>query len=78
MEKRSPGMRPGRMGGLNIASAGRRASMAESPVLLTGIEHRLIVELSINAGLVMCHDRLPQRVRRPGHAGLRVIYRVDS
>ena len=69
MQNRSLGVRPGWMGELNIAGAGRRFQLAEGPVPLTGIEHRLTAGLTVNAHRVMPHGCLPQRVRRPDHAG---------
>ncbi len=40
----------------------RRVSLAGRPVRLTAIEHQLLVELSVHAGLVLTHDHLLQRV----------------
>ena len=60
---------PYRLGELTIDYTGRRVQLAGRPVLLTDIEYRLLVELSVNAGLVLTHDHLLQRVWGPGHAG---------
>lgn len=35
---------------------------------LTDIEYRLLRELSLNAGRVLTHDRLPERVWGPGRS----------
>ena len=49
-------------GELTIDYAGRRVSLAGRPVRLTAIEHQLLVELSVHAGLVLTHGQLLQRV----------------
>ena len=50
------------LGELTIDYAERRVSVAGRPVRLTAIEHQLLVELSVHAGLVLTHDHLLQRV----------------
>ena len=60
---------PYRRGELTIDYAGRRVSLAGSAVLLTNIEYRLLFELSVNAGRVLTHDQLLQRVWGPEHSG---------
>ena len=47
---------------LTIDYAERRVTLAGRPVQLTAIEYGLLFELSANAGRVMTHDRLLQRV----------------
>ena len=60
---------PYRRGELAIDYAERRVSLAGSAVLLTNIEYRLLFELSVNAGLVLTHEQLLQRVWGPEHSG---------
>ncbi len=60
---------PYRLGNLIIDYTERRVHLAGRPVRLTDIEYRLLVELSVNAGRVLTHDHLLQRVWGPGHAG---------
>ena len=63
---------PYRRGDLTIDYAERRVSLAGRAVRLTNIEYRLLFELSVNAGRVLTHDQLLQRVwgldhsRQPG------------
>ena len=49
-------------GDLTIDYPQRRVTMAGRPVALTGIEYRMLVELSVNAGRALTHERLLQRV----------------
>ena len=56
-------------GELTIDYAGRRVSLAGRPVRLTAIEHQLLVELSVHAGLVLTHGQLLQRVWGLGSSG---------
>ena len=60
---------PYRLGQLIIDYAERRVSLSGHTVRLTDIEYRLLAELSINAGRVLTHDHLLQRVWGPGHSG---------
>ena len=63
---------PYRRGELAIDYAERRVSLAGRAVRLTNIEYRLLFELSVNAGLVLTHDQLLQRVwglEHPGRPG---------
>ena len=57
------------LGELTIDYAERRVSVAGRPVRLTAIEHQLLVELSVHAGLVLTHDHLLQRVWGLGSSG---------
>ena len=57
------------LGELTIDYAGRRVSLAGRPVRLTAIEHQLLVELSVHAGLVLTHEHLLQRVWGLGNSG---------
>ena len=43
--------------------------MGGSPVELTATEYRLIYELSVNAGRVLTHEHLLNRVWGPDHVG---------
>ena len=52
-------------GDLTVDYAQRRVTMAGSPVELTDIEYRLLVELSVNAGRALTHVHLLQRVWGP-------------
>ena len=47
-------------GDLTIDYPQRRVTMAGRPVALTGIEYRMLVELSVNAGRALTHERLLQ------------------
>ena len=49
-------------GGLSIDYVQRRVTVAGSPVELTDIEYRMLVELSANAGRIMSHEQLFRRV----------------
>ena len=52
-------------GDLTIDYPQRRVTMAGRPVALTAIEYRMLVELSVNAGRALTHERLLQRVWGP-------------
>ena len=52
-------------GDLTVDYAQRRVTVAGSPVELTDIEYRLLVELSANAGRALTHEHLLQRVWGP-------------
>ena len=52
-------------GDLTVDYAQRRVTVAGRPVALTGIEYRMLVELSVNAGRALTHERLLQRVWGP-------------
>ena len=60
---------PYRRGELTIDYAERRVSLADRAVRLTNIEYRLLFELSVNAGQVLTHEQLLQRVWGPEHSG---------
>ncbi len=59
---------PFELGDLSIDYALRQVTVADRQVELTDTEYRLLVELSVNAGMVMTHDHLLQRVWGPGRA----------
>ena len=52
-------------GDLTLDYAQRRVTVAGNPVELTDIEYRMLVELSVNAGRALTHERLLQRVWGP-------------
>ncbi len=52
-------------GDLTVDYARRRVTVAGRPVALTGIEYRMLVELSANAGRVLTNHQLLQRVWGP-------------
>ena len=54
---------------LVINYAERRVAVAGQPVVLTATEYALLFELSTNAGLVVTHEQLLQRVWGPGNSG---------
>ena len=61
------------LGDLTIDYAERRVTVAGRLVVLTATEYALLFELSTNAGLVLTHDQLLQRVwgeRSSGNTGL--------
>ena len=49
-------------GDLTVDYPRRRVTVAGNPVELTDIEYRMLVELSVNAGRALTHERLLQRV----------------
>ena len=65
-----PGMPPPyRLGDLTIDYEERSVTVASRPVELTPTEYRLLLELSINAGRVLTHRQLGQRVLGSGSLG---------
>ena len=54
--------KPYELGDLKISYADRRVTVAGEPVQLTATEYRLLTELAANAGRVLTHDQLLQRV----------------
>ena len=78
--RRQGGPHPGRhsepyvLDDLTIDYAERRVTVAGRPVPLTPIEYDLLVELSVEAGRVVPHDRLLRRVWGPEKPGnMRVL-----
>ena len=59
---------PFSLGELTIDYTRRRVTVAGRPVQLTDTEYRLLVELSVNAGLTLSLDHLLQRVWGPGRS----------
>ena len=60
---------PYAVGELTVNYAERRVSLAGHPVQLTDTEYRMLFELSANAGRVLAHGELLQRVWGPAHSG---------
>ena len=60
---------PYAVGELTVNYAERRVSLAGRPVRLTDTEYRMLFELSVNAGRVLAHAELLQRVWGPAHSG---------
>ncbi len=60
---------PYAVGELTVNYAERRVSLAGHPVQLTDIEYRMLLELSANAGRVLAHAELLQRVWGQAHSG---------
>ena len=57
------------LGDLTINYIERRVFVAGNPVKLTNTEYRLLFELSVNAGRVIQHNQILQRVWGVGHPG---------
>ena len=71
-QRRSVPSEPYHKGNLSIDYTHRRVTVAGRPIRLTDTEYRLLTELSTNAGLVLTHRHLLQRVwgpQRPVSAG---------
>ena len=66
---RTHALEPYVLGDLEIIYAERRVSVAGSPVYLTATEYGLLFELSINAGRVLTHDQLIERVWSAPNSG---------
>lgn len=62
MYQQSKALEPYRMGDLTINYVERSVTMAGAPVRLTPTEYKLLYELSTNAGSVVTHDQLLERV----------------
>ena len=56
-------------GDLTVNYTERRVSLAGRHVQLTDTEYRMLFELSVNAGRVLTHAQLLERVWGPGHSG---------
>ena len=61
--------KPYRLGELNIDYMERGVTVSDRPVHLTATEYKLLFELSINAGRVLTHDQILQRVWGPEYSG---------
>ena len=62
VSERTQSLAPFVLGELQINYAERRVTVAGRPVRLTATEYNLMFELSINAGRVLTHDQLLERV----------------
>ncbi len=60
---------PYRLGDLAIDYARREVTLAGSPVRLTATEYKMLSELSANAGRVLTHGQLIERVWGHGYSG---------
>ena len=60
---------PYRSGELTIDYAERRVYLRDHPVRVTDMEYRMLFELSVNAGRVLTHAHLLERVWGPAHSG---------
>ena len=67
--KQAEPSKPYVLGDLAIDYATRKVAVAGRPVELTAIEYRLLVELSVNAGIALTHEQLLQRIWSLGRAG---------
>lgn len=62
-------LQPYRMDGLMIDFTRRRVMVDEEEVRLTATEYKLLYELATNAGRVLTHDQILQRVWGPEYSG---------
>jgi PAS domain S-box-containing protein len=62
-------LQPYRMDGLMIDFTRRRVIVDEEEVRLTATEYKLLYELATNAGRVLTHDQILQRVWGPEYSG---------
>ena len=60
---------PYAVGDLEVRYAERRVLLRGRPLRLTDLEYRMLFELSVNAGRVLTHAELLQRVWGPAHSG---------
>ncbi len=67
---------PSRRGELTIDYADRAVTVSDRPVPLSATEYKLLFELSINAGRVLTHEQILQRVWGPGYSGEGHLVRV--
>ncbi len=61
--------RPYRLGELTIDYMEHGVTVSDRPVQLTSTEYKLLFELSVNAGRVLTHDQILQRVWGPEYSG---------
>ena len=69
LRKQAEPLRPFAVGDLAINYAERSVTVAGKPVELTATEYRMLVELSVSAGIVLTHEQLLQRVWGLGRSG---------
>ena len=60
---------PYRIGDLTIDYSGRHVTVADCPVHITATEYKVLFELSTNAGRVLTHEQLLQRVWGAEYSG---------
>ena len=60
---------PYRLGDLSISYTDRAVTASDRPVKLSATEYKLLFQLSTNAGRVMTHDQILQRVWGPEYSG---------
>ena len=60
---------PYRLGDLSISYADRAVTVSGHRIQLSATEYKLLFELSINAGRVMTHGQILQRVWGLGYSG---------
>ncbi len=75
-DQRPQGQEPYRTGDLVVDYQARSVTMSGRPVQLTATEFNVLSELSVNAGRVLTHDQLLQRVWGAEYAGEGVLVRV--
>ena len=76
MPERAKPREPYRAGDLTIHYGDHRVTVSGRPVELTATEYRLLAELSANAGRVVTHGQVLQRVWGPGYSEERELVRV--
>ena len=76
MPGRADNRSPYRAGDLTIDYANRRVELSGQTVHLTATEYTLLAELSANAGRVVTHGQLLERVWGPGYADERELVRA--
>ena len=69
LRRRAEPLEPYRLGELAIHYEERRVTLAGRPVQLTATEYELLCKLSVNAGRVLTHDYLLQRVWTSENSG---------
>ena len=67
---------PYRQAELTIDYVDRAVTLSDRPVPLTATEYKLLFELSINAGRVLTHDQILERVWGPEYSGGGNLVRV--
>ena len=76
-DPKEPGeRRPFRLADVTIDYGARRVTVSGCPVQITPTEYRLLFELSVNAGRVLTHEQLLQRVWGTGYSGAERLVRV--
>ena len=76
MPSRPEARKPYRLGDLTIDYADRSVTVSGRPVHLTATEYGLLFELSTDAGHVLTHDQILQRVWGTEYSGERELVRA--